>query len=128
MTNVLSINKQASAEWKAGGVDESLRQQLQDQSTTAMERYKEQLKDYKSQLKQTVVLADVIDLMSKKSPSGEKAPKKMSGYHLFVVERTKGKSGNLIAAVAKEWSALSEWEKKRYNDRAAASADQKPSS
>lgn len=111
----------ASAEWKT--VDDSIRQRLEGQRKVAGEKYKEQMKLYKDQLKQTVVLGDVVRLLhqsKKKSDADSSSKRRLTGYNVFVREKTAGKAGTAnMKALSTEWSSLSEWEKKRYNDQAA---------
>ena len=123
----MEAQKLASAEWKT--VNDSVRQRLEGQRKEADEKYKQQLKQYKIQLKQTVVLADVMKLVLKKKSDPSNVKKKLSGYNVFVTEKTSGKQGAPdLKAIAKDWSSLTEWEKKRYNDKAAASLSSTDSS
>ena len=111
--------RRASKEWRDGQVDPTTRARLEDQRKALDEKYKQELKHYKSELKKPVKLEDVMRLLPKSVGGIGRQPKRLSGYNVFVIEKTTGVKGTPDwKAISNQWASMSDYERNQYNEKA----------
>lgn len=108
--------KELAAKWKEMSDDQ--KKKYVELSEMDKKRYKKEVKEFFENRTDLQIKHQKISPALKKLDPKYKKRDIKSGYFLFIQENKSKYTKDVIASLAKEWSALSESEKKKYNERA----------